>query len=474
MKNMFKDLDQVLQYVKEHAIEMVDLKFCGLWGNWHHVTLPSSQFTQATMEKGVGFDSSSVGLRNVKAGDMVLVPDLATGMDDPFWELPTISFICSILEADTHVPFPNDPRGIAFHAEAFLRDTGLADESRWGPEFEFHVFDRAVFESGVNHAGYRFESSEAQWNSAEKANPHPLAPHGGYHAIPPYDQLYNLRAAMSAHLHAMGVPVKYHHHEVGGAGQCEIETPMMGLVQSGDAAMLIKYVVRLTARAAGKAATFMPKPLYNEAGNGMHFHQHLFKGERNLFHDPAGYGHLSQTALFYIGGLLDHGAALLALLSPSTNSYRRLVPGFEAPVYSFFSLGNRSAAVRIPKYAHQQADTRIEFRPPDATCNVYLALAAQLLAGLDGIQRRIDPTAAGFGPFDNDVFAASPARRDEIKSLPGSLEEALQALKADHGFLTSSGVFSDQLIDLWIEHKMKDEVLQVRERPHPYEMMLYF
>jgi len=471
---MFENLDQALQYVRDHDIAMVDLKFCDLWGNWHHVTLHSSQFSRETMENGIGFDGSAVGLRSVKAGDMVLVPDLATGMRDPFWDLPTLSFICIMLEADTHAVFANDPRNIALRAESHLRETGIADESRWGPEFEFYVFDRVSFESGINYASYRLDSNEAGWNDAGKANGHPIPLHGGYHAAAPFDQLHNLRAAIAAHLHAMGVPIKYHHHEVGSAGQCEIETPMMGLVQSGDAAMLVKYVARLAARAEGKAATFMPKPLYNEAGNGMHFHQHLFKDTHNLFYDPSGYGNLSQTALFYIGGLLQHGAALLALTSPSTNSYRRLVPGFEAPVNAFFSLGNRSAAVRIPKYAHQPHSTRIEFRPPDATCNVYLALAAQLLAGLDGILRRIDPTESGFGPIVDDVFSWSAGQRESIQSLPDSLEKALLALKADHEFLLAGEVFSEELVGRWIDHKMKDECFQVMSRPHPYEMTLYF
>ncbi|HEY5984566.1 MAG TPA: type I glutamate--ammonia ligase [Anaerolineales bacterium] len=471
---MFENLDQALKFVQDHQIQMVDLKFCGLWGAWHHVTLHASQFTRDTVESGIGFDGSSVGLRSVKSGDMVLVPDLTTGALDPFWDLPTLSFICNMLEADTHAVFADDPRNIAKRAEAHLRQTGVADESRWGPEFEFYVFDRAVFESGMNYAGYRLDSSEAEWTCADKGNGHPIPLHGGYHAAAPMDQLHNLRAAIAAHLHAMGVPVKYHHHEVGSAGQCEIETPMMGLVQSGDAAMLVKYVAKLAARAQGKTATFMPKPLYNEAGNGMHFHQHLFKGGKNIFFEPTAYANLSPTALYYIGGLLKHGAALLALVSPATNSYRRLVPGFEAPVNAFFSLGNRSAAVRIPKYANQSDSTRIEFRPPDATCNVYLALAAQLLAGLDGIQRRIDPTEAGYGPIDDDIFSWAADRRATIQRLPASLEEALMALKADHAFLLAGGVFSEDLIAKWIDHKMKAEVLQVMNRPHPYEMTLYF
>jgi len=402
------------------------------------------------------------------------VPDLSTGAVDPFWDMPTLSFVCTTLEADTKAIFDNDPRNIAIRAEAYLRETGIADESRWGPEFEFYVFDNVAYENGINRAGYRLDSNEADWNSAEGGHGHYIPLHGGYHAIPPKDQLYNLRSEMTLHLEAMGVPVKYHHHEVGGPGQVEIETPMMGLVAAGDATLMVKYVTKMTAYAHGQTVTFMPKPFYGEAGNGMHFHQHLFKKGRNIFYDPKGYGCMSQTALYYIGGLLKHGAALLALTNPSTNSYRRLVPGFEAPINAFFSLGNRSAAVRIPKYANQPDTARCEFRPPDATGNPYLALAAQLLAGLDGILNEIDPTAAGFGPIDADVFSWTDAQRAEIKSLPGSLDEALRALKIDREFLLAGEVFGQELIEQWIEYKMEAEYYPVRNRPHPYEMSLYF
>jgi len=427
---MFQTFERAKHHIDEHNIQMVDLKFCDLWGRWHHLTIPASQFTPALMKNGIGFDGSAVGLKSVKAGDMVLVPDLSTGAVDPFWDMPTLSFVCTTLEADTKAIFDNDPRNIAIRAEAYLRETGIADESRWGPEFEFYVFDNVAYENGINRAGYRLDSNEADWNSAEGGHGHYIPLHGGYHAIPPKDQLYNLRSEMTLHLEAMGVPVKYHHHEVGGPGQVEIETPMMGLVAAGDATLMVKYVTKMTG--------------------------------------------MSQTALYYIGGLLKHGAALLALTNPSTNSYRRLVPGFEAPINAFFSLGNRSAAVRIPKYANQPDTARCEFRPPDATGNPYLALAAQLLAGLDGILNEIDPTAAGFGPIDADVFSWTDAQRAEIKSLPGSLDEALRALKIDREFLLAGEVFGQELIEQWIEYKMEAEYYPVRNRPHPYEMSLYF
>jgi glutamine synthetase len=471
---MYPTYEQVRRFLDDHFIQMVDFKFTDLWGRWHHLTVPASQFTPQLVEHGIGFDGSAVGLKSVKAGDMVLVPDLDTMISDPFWEVPTISFICTTLEADTHQVFTNDPRNIAIRAEEYLKSTGIADKSLWGPEFEFYIFDSVSYEYGVNRASYRVDCQEADWTSAESGHGHYIPVHGGYHAIPPKDQFFNLRTEMSLHLQSMNVPVKYHHHEVGGPGQSEIETPMMGLVQAGDATMIIKYVCKMTAHAHGKTVTFMPKPLFGEAGSGMHFHQHLFKDDVNVFYDPNGYGCLSQAALYYIGGLLTHGPALLAITNPSTNSYSRLVPGYEAPVNAFFSLGNRSAAVRIPKYATQAESARMEFRPPDASCNVYLALAAQLLAGLDGIRNQIDPTEAGFGPIDANIFTWSDEQRTHIKSLPDSLNAALIALELDHDFLLAGDVFSELLLNQWVDFKRNQEYYQVRNRPHPYEMSLYF
>lgn len=471
---MFSTFDQAKSFINEHGIQIVDLKFCDLYGRWHHLSVPTSQFLPELMENGIGFDGSAVGLKNVKAGDMVLVPELATAMLDPFWQAATLSFICTTLEADTHDIFPHDPRNIAIRAEEHLRKSGIATESRWGPEFEFYIFDSVSYEYGVNRASYRVDCAEADWNSADGGHGHYIPLHGGYHVIPPKDQFYNLRSEMCLRLEAMGVPVKYHHHEVGGPGQSEIETPMMGLVQAGDATMIIKYVTKMVAHQNSKTVTFMPKPLYGEAGSGMHFHQHLFKDGVNVFYDPKGYGCLSQTALFYIGGLLTHAPALLAFTNPSTNSYSRLVPGFEAPVNAFFSLGNRSAAVRIPKYATQPDTARMEFRSPDATCNVYLALAAMLLAGMDGIQCKIDPTEAGFGPIDANIFDWTDKQRSTVKSLPASLNQALIALENDHNFLLAGDVFSEPLIKQWVNYKRNQEYYPVRNRPHPYEMSLYF
>ncbi len=472
---MFRDFAEASAYLREHNVRMVDLKFSDLWGRWHHVTLSSSQFNADVMTSGVGFDGSSVGFKNVRAGDMALIPDLSTGFLDPFWEAPTLSFICNTVEADSKQRFAGDPREVVRRAEGFLQANGIARSSLWGPEFEFYVFNNVVMDNGVNVASYRVDSVEASWNCAEGGGQGHFIPlHGGYHAIPPSDQLFNLRAQMAIMLEdALRIPVKYHHHEVGGPGQCEIETPLMGILDAADACMAIKYVAKNVAMQAGQTVTFLPKPLYGEAGSGMHFHQQLLDGETNLFYDAAGPNLLSQKALWYIGGLLTHAAAVLAFTSPSTNSYRRLVPGFEAPINAFFSKGNRSAAIRVPKYATEPNEVRFEFRPPDATCNPYLAMAAQLMAGIDGIRRQIDPTAAGFGPIDEDVFSWPEERRATIKSLPTSLEGALQALKDDHAFLLAGDVFSEEMIRLWIKRKTEEDY-KVRSRPHPYEVEMYF
>lgn len=470
---MFKSFDAAAAYVRESGIRMIDLKFSDLWGRWHHVTLSAGEFTPHLMTAGVGFDGSSVGLRSVKSGDMALIPDLATGIVDPFWEAPTLSFICSVVEADTKQPFPRDPRVITQHAESYMRDIGIADESRWGPEFEFYVFDNVAFDNRMNAACYRVDSAEADWHSPEGGLGHYVPPHGGYHAIPPKDQLSGLRTRISLTLEDMGVPVKYHHHEVGGPGQCEIETPLMGFMAAADAVQVIKYVARMVARQGGQTVTFMPKPLFGEAGSGMHFHQHLFLKGINQFYDPRGYSLLSETALHYIGGLLLHAPAVMAFTNPSTNSYRRLVPGYEAPVNCFFSTGNRSAAIRVPKYATDPQAVRLEFRPPDATCNPYLAMAAMLMAGLDGVRRALDPTAHGFGPIDENIFAWPPEKRATIKALPASLGEACDALQADHDFLLAGDVFDEELIQDWIKFKRAEHYAML-ERPHPYEVQLYF
>lgn len=470
---MFTDFSAAAEFVRVEKVEMIDLKFSDLWGRWHHVTISAEEFTPELMEAGVGFDGSSVGLKSVKSGDMALIPDLATGFVDPFWEAPTLSFICNTVEADTKQLFARDPREIARRAENALKASGTADGILWGPEFEFYIFSQVSMENGSAVAAYRVDSLEASWNGAQPGSGHYLAPHGGYHAIPPADQHYNLRTRMVSALRKVGIPVKYHHHEVGGPGQSEIETPLMGMLATGDASMIIKYITRMVAQQAGQTVTFLPKPLYAEAGSGMHFHMQLRKDGQNLFYDPNGPHLLSCEALYFIGGLLTHAPALLAFTNPSTNSYRRLVPGYEAPIYSFFSSGNRTAAIRVPKYATAPDSVRFEFRPPDATCNPYLATSAMLMAGLDGLNRQIDPIKAGFGPFAGDISAWAEERRAHIKRLPTSLEEAMRALEDDHAFLIKDEVFSQEMITNWIDAKMNEDY-QVRTRPHPYEVQMYY
>jgi glutamine synthetase len=470
---MFHSIDGALRFINDKKVAMIDLKFCDLWGRWRHVTLPAGRFGAELVADGVGFDGSSLGLASVKSGDLVLVPELGTGFLDPFWELPTLSFLGASLEADTREPFAHDPRTVASRAEAYLQASGVGERSLWGPEFEFYLFDGVSYENSVNAAAYRVESSEADWKSHELGSGYTIPRHGGYHAIPPQDHLHNARSRITQRLEAMGVPVKYHHHEVGGPGQCEIETELLPLVRAADVTLLAKYVARLTARELGMTATFMPKPLHGEAGSGLHCHQLVWREGTNAFYDPQGYGCLSETARFYIGGLLSHGPAVMAFTNPSTNSYRRLVPGYEAPVSAIFSLGNRSAAIRIPKYANRPESARCEFRPPDATANPYLALAAQLMAGIDGIRRRLDPTALGFGPVEENIFAWPAEQRARIQALPTSLEAALEALERDQAFLLEGGVFSAEMIERWIAKKRAEE-RAVRDRPHPYEIELYY
>jgi glutamine synthetase len=470
---MFSNFSEVTKFIKTDEIKMVDLKFCDLWGKWRHVTVPAQRFDETILIKGIGFDGSSVGFKSVHSGDMALVPDLATGFMDPFWDENTLSFICNTVEADTKKMFIGDPRQVLARANEYLLRSGIADLSLWGPEFEFYVFDRASFRNDINQSSYSVSSNEANWfeNGTLTSNPNPE--HGGYHVIPPNDKLFNLRTEITLNIQNAGVPVKYHHHEVGGPGQCEIETPMLPMEKAADAVMLIKYFTKMTAFSKQKFASFLPKPLFGEAGNGMHFHQQLRQNGQNVFYDKHNQNLLSQTALHYIGGLLTHAPAVLAFTNPSTNSYRRLIPGFEAPVNAFFSSGNRSAAIRIPKYAVLEDQVRFEFRPPDATCNPYLAMAAMLLAGLDGIKKQIDPTEAGFGPFDEDVFSWNAEQRRTIKGLPKSLTEALEALENDKYFLLEEGIFPSSIIEQWLERKYK-EIKAVQSRPHPFEVELYF
>jgi glutamine synthetase len=469
----FDSIDEAVAFARDRAVAMVDLKFCDLWGRWHHVTLPARRLTPALLERGVGFDGSALGVKSVKAGDMVLLPDLGAAFLDPWCDAPTLSFLCETVEAGTRERSPFDPRGILRRAEAALVASGVADRSVWGPEFEFYLFDAITVENDINVASYRVESAEGEWRRRVAGSGYTVPRRGGYHAVPPHDRLHNARSRMTLALESMGIEVKYHHHEVGGPGQCEIEIPLMPALEAADASMLVKYAIRMTAVSQGLTATFLPKPLHGEAGSGMHFHQCLWRDRVNVFYDRTGYGHLSEAAHRYVGGLLAHGPAVMGLTNPSTNSYRRLVPGFEAPVSAFYSLANRSAAVRIPAYADRPDSTRLEFRPPDGTGNPYLSIAAQLMAGLDGMRRCLEPGPMGFGPVDEDIFAWPAERRAEVRGLPTSLGQALDALDGDRGFLLDGDAFSDDVIDRWIARRRAEE-RELVSRPHPFEYELYY
>lgn len=469
---MFESVAESLRYVAEKDIAMVDLKITGVAGQWIHVTIPASGFTQKHFEEGVGYDGSSgAGFGSVESGDVAAVPVPESAFLDPFWDQPTLSFLCDTVAADTKEPFPNDPRTIARRAVAHMRRLGIADEAWMGPEFEFHVFDRVDVTNEPYDTTVRILSNEVHTGGEVPS----IARKSGYMRVPPVDQLHDLRSAISITLGEMGIPVRYHHHEVGAPGQCEIEIDLDTLVRVADRTMIIKYVIKNLARRYGKLATFMPKPVFGEAGNGMHVHQNLSKDGKPLFYDNANgnYADLSDLALHYIGGLLLHGRALAGLTNPSTNSYKRLVEGYEAPVNLFFSLANRSAAIRVPRYAVTAADKRIEYRPPDFTGNIYVALAGMLMAGIDGIERQIDCGAHHFGPFDTDMAKLGGDVAARIVPLPRSLHDALTALDEDRTYLTKGEVFSEAFLDTWIESKRAYESAEIARRPHPHEYALY-
>ncbi|MCP4245489.1 MAG: type I glutamate--ammonia ligase, partial [bacterium] len=434
--------------------------------------LPARNFTPEVFRQGVGYDGSSgSGFSTVESGDLVAVPDPETAFVDPFFERATLSFLCDTVAADSRRPFPTDPRNIAKRAEQYLAQSAVADRALFAPEFEFHVFDRVDVTNEALCTGFQIDAAEVSNDGVH----HAIPSQHGYLRIPPSDQFHDLRCELMLELEQIGIVVRYHHHEVGAAGQCEIEVGLDTLVRAADTTQIIKYVVKNVAARHGKIATFMPKPIYGEAGNGMHVHQKLALGDKHVFFDETGrnYASLSDTALGYVAGLLDHAPALTALTNPSTNSFKRLVEGYEAPVSLFFSLANRSAAIRVPRYATTPAEKRIEYRPPDFTGNIYLSLAGMLMAGLDGIARKLDPTECNFGPFDVDIATQDDTFKNKIATLPRSLADAIDALGADDEFLCKGEVFSKAFLRQWREAKLAGEAQQVARRPHPYEFHLY-
>jgi glutamine synthetase len=470
-----------LDFIKRSGAKIVDFKFIDIPGMWQHTSVPADVVDADTFVHGIGFDGSSIrGFQEIQESDMVLLPDPGSARVDSFCAIPTVSFVCDVFDPREQALYGRDPRGVAKRAEAHLKKSGVGDTAYFGPELEFYIFDHVSYDIQPYMMGYALDSEEAHWNSGanESANlGYTLRPKEGYFPVQPSDKHMDIRSEMVLGLKAWGVPVEMHHHEVATGGQTEIDIRYNSLVQQCDNVMIYKYVTRNVARRHGKTVTFMPKPLFGDNGSGMHVHQSLWKAGANLFYDEKGYAELSKLGHYYIGGLLTHIDALLAFCAPTTNSYKRLVPHYEAPVNVAFSKGNRSAAVRIPiffKGPRFSKSKRIEFRPPDPAANPYLAFAAMLMAGLDGIKRKIDPTKAGFGPLDKNIYdlPASEARR--IKSVPGSLDATLAALEKDHAFLLDGGVFSEDLIDTWIAYKREREVQEVRIRPHPYEFYLYY
>ena len=463
----------VLAKARSEGAQIVDFKFVDLPGTWQHFSIPASQLETDMFTDGLGFDGSSIrGWRAIDESDMLVIPDPASAFMDPFTQVPTLSLICSIQDPITREDYGRDPRGVAQRAAGYVKSTGLADTAYFGPEAEFFVFDDVRFDQTSNSGFYFVDSIEGRWNSGSDEGPNlGYKPDykGGYFPVPPTDSQQDLRSEMILTMINAGIEVEVHHHEVGTAGQGEIDIRFCPLLTCADRMMLYKYIVKNVAFRHGKTATFMPKPLFEDNGTGMHTHQSLWKGNKPLF-AGSGYAGLSDMALHYIGGLLKHASAVLAFSNPTTNSYKRLVPGYEAPVNLAYSQRNRSAAVRIPMYSASPKAKRVEFRCPDPSCNMYLAMSAMLMAGIDGINNRIDP-----GPsLDKDLYDLAPEEAAKVPQTPGSLDAVLDALEQDHDFLLQGDVFSEDLIGAWIDYKRVNEVDPVRVRPHPHEFNLYY
>ena len=475
---MFQNVRQVQEFIQEKGIQFVDFKMIDFRGRWKHLSIPAARFTEDILENGIGFDGSNYGYAMVENSDMVFIPDIATAVVDPFIEAPTLSMIgdVMVIEHPENRPFNQYPRNVSRRAVSYMQELGIADEMIIGPEYEFHVFDGMSCVEKPNEIGYRLVSRESQWSSncpPEENNGFHIRPHDGYHADLPGDRTFQLRNQICLEMERWGIDVKYHHHEVGGSGQLEVEVELGEMTRLADATMAAKYIIRNTAAANKMTATLMPKPIPGEAGNGMHVHMLLKKDGKPVFYDPDRYAQLSETAMYFIGGLLTHVRSLCAFTNPSTNSYKRLIPGFEAPVTIGYAMANRSAVVRIPAYVKSPDKKRFELRNPDATCNPYYAYAAILMAGLDGIRRKIDPAGQNWGPFDFNLFELFEEERAKLGHLPASLDEALDALEADHEYLTEGGVFPESLIKNWIR-TMRADSREISRIPHPAEFVRYY
>ncbi|MBW2657390.1 MAG: type I glutamate--ammonia ligase [Deltaproteobacteria bacterium] len=464
---------EVLNMAKENGAKMVDLRFMDFPGLWQHFSVPIRELEESSFEDGFGFDGSSIrGWQPIHASDMLVIPDAATAKMDPFYEVPTLVLICDIADPVTREPYTRDPRNIAKKADAYLKSSGLGDVAYIGPEAEFFIFDDIRFESTRFGAFYEIDSIEGAWNTGRDEGPnlgYKPRHKEGYFPVPPMDKFQDLRTEMVLTLEELGIETEAQHHEVATAGQSEIDMRFKPLLQMADQLMWFKYVLKNVAYRNNHTVTFMPKPLFEDNGTGMHTHISIWNGDQPLFAGDK-YAGVSQEALYAIGGILKHARALCAFTNPTTNSYKRLVPGFEAPVNLAYSSRNRSAAVRLPMYSTSPKAKRIEFRTPDPSCNGYLAFSAILMAVIDGIQNKIDPG----DPLDKDIYNLPPEELAEIPSAPGSLDEALEALKADQEFLLKGDVFTQDAIDMWIEYKTENEINDVKLRPHPHEFYLYY
>jgi glutamine synthetase len=465
---------EVLASVKDGGVEFIDYRFCDLPGLMQHVSVPAGQLTEDTFTEGHGFDGSSIrGFQEIQESDMILIPDANTATLDPFRARKTMIINCFVHDPVTGDAYSRDPRYIAKKAEAYLASSGIADTAYFGPEPEFFIFDDVRFQTNGHSSFYAVDSEEAVWNTGRDEKPnlgYKPRTKQGYFPVPPMDHLQDLRSEIAATLHAVGIPTELHHHEVATAGQGEIGMRFDTLLNMADKLLLFKYVVKNVAWTAGKTATFMPKPVFEDNGSGMHTHQSIWKDGQPLFYSETGYAGLSDIGRWYIGGLLRHAPAILAFAAPTTNSYKRLVPGYEAPVNLVYSQRNRSASCRIPLAQKSPKAKRVEFRCPDPSCNPYLAFSAMLLAGLDGVMNRIEPPE----PVDKDLYDLPPEELALVPQVPGSLDESLRALEADNDFLKAGGVFTDDLIETHIAYKRVNEIDAIRLRPHPYEFALYY
>ncbi|RIL06578.1 MAG: type I glutamate--ammonia ligase [Proteobacteria bacterium] len=470
----FKTGKEVIDFAKKNNVVMVDCRITDSPGLWQHCSHPISQLEESTFQDGYGFDGSSIrGWKAINESDMLMIPDPSTAFIDPFLSHPTLVLICDVVDPLSRQPYPRDPRHVAQRAELFVKQSGVADTAYFGPEAEFFVFDSARFGTGANHGYYELDSSEAAWNTDREEGGRNLGykirHKEGYFPVPPHDTQQDLRTEMCLEMEKMGIEVETQHHEVATAGQAEIDMKFDTLVSMADKLLKYKYVVKNVARRHGLTATFMPKPLFKDNGSGMHTHQSLWKDGKPLFAGDK-YAGLSETALYYIGGILKHSRALAAFTNPTTNSYKRLVPGYEAPVNLAYSSRNRSASCRIPTYSQSPKAKRVEVRYPDPACNPYLAFAAMLMAGIDGILNKIHPGE----PLDKNIYALSPEEAKGVPTMPGSLDEAVRELENDHEFLLQGGVFSTDLIESWIAYKRENDIDPIRLRPHPHEFELYF